>query len=163
MAYAKVTYKLSPAGTTASGDNPTKEASTMYATPSLFNRRNLIAVFLLLFVMSAAYGFAANNTVAGSSAGDGSGLISGYTVTNVRYTLDADPRYLNEVEFTLDRVAEMVKISFPANSDHTTNPTVWFDCDESSVDVTCTITANTVYVHQINYLRVVAVNNVVVP
>jgi hypothetical protein len=132
----------------------------MYATTSLFNRRGLIAAFLLLFVMSAAYGFAANNTVNGGYAGDGIGAISGYTITNVKYTLKPDPRYLNEVSFTLNAAAETVKIAFQSNLDISTDPglTNWYDCDATTVDVTCTIpAASSVSVNGITNLRVVAV------
>lgn len=74
----------------------------MYATARLFNRRNLIAVFLLLFVMSVAYGFAAANTVPVSGAGDGAGEISGYNVSDIDYTLDGtNPKLIDAVDFTL--------------------------------------------------------------
>jgi hypothetical protein len=60
----------------------------------------LLGVFGLLAV--ATYGFAAANTVPASNAGDGQAAISGFTVSNVHYTLDTvNPQNVSEVSFTL--------------------------------------------------------------
>ena len=63
-------------------------------------RLAVIAIILAL-LMAAAYGFAAANTVDQSSAGIGSGVISGYSVDNVAYTLNANSQNLSAVDFTL--------------------------------------------------------------
>lgn len=48
------------------------------------------AVLVLLFLLgTATYAFAAANTVPASNAGDGSGAISGFTISNIHYTLNA--------------------------------------------------------------------------
>lgn len=59
--------------------------------------RNTWAALIAVVVAAvAAFGFAAANSVPESGAGDGSGRISGYTVSNVTYTLEAaDPRYID--------------------------------------------------------------------
>jgi hypothetical protein len=49
--------------------------------------RVLLAVVGAMAVGSAAYGFTATNTVPASQAGDGSGVISGYTISAIHYTL----------------------------------------------------------------------------
>lgn len=50
----------------------------------------LVAILITLFVLAAAtYAFAAANTVPTSLAGDGTGTISGFTVSNIHYTLNA--------------------------------------------------------------------------
>lgn len=145
----------------------------MYATPRLFNRRNLLVAFLLLFVMSVAYGFAANNVVGNSSGGDGVGAISGYTITGVEYTLKAtDPRQLASVSFTMsdDGIAAngaattptTVMIAFPANNLIATQPAQaeWYNCTPAALGapVTCNLSTQSVLVNEINFLRVVAVN-----
>jgi hypothetical protein len=66
-------------------------------------RLRLVALFAMLLILSAAtYGFAAANTVPVSGAGDGVGVISGYTVSNVKYALNATtPSNIDSVSFTL--------------------------------------------------------------
>ncbi len=59
----------------------------------MFNRRTslirLLAVIVLLLMLgTATYAFAAANTVPASLAGDGSGAITGFTISNIHYTLD---------------------------------------------------------------------------
>ena len=62
-----------------------------------------LAMFALsLILASAAYGFAASNTVPTSNAGDGAGAISGYTISAVHYTLNAtNPANIDSVSFTI--------------------------------------------------------------
>ena len=79
----------------------------------LFHARyRLLALSILILVLGAAtYGFAAANTVDTSQAGEGSGGISGYSVTNIEYTLDAsDPTAFTMVEFDLDATAGEVHV-----------------------------------------------------
>ncbi len=66
-------------------------------------RLRIVAVFALaLLFASVAYGFAASNTVPSTHAGDGSAAISGYTVTNVHYTLNTtNPANIDTVSFTV--------------------------------------------------------------
>ena len=64
--------------------------------------RRLIMLGILGLVAVATIGFAAANTVDPSNAGDGQAAISGYTVTNVHYTLDTNnPSQVSDVSFTL--------------------------------------------------------------
>ena len=63
-------------------------------------RLGVLALFAILAV--AAYGFAAQNTVNPSRAGDGTGAIDGFQVTNVDYELDTNnPPAIASVSFTL--------------------------------------------------------------
>ena len=66
-----------------------------------FRVRYLLVLIIALILASGVLGFAAQNTVPGSSAGDGAADISGYTVTNVHYILATDPTNINMVSFTL--------------------------------------------------------------
>jgi hypothetical protein len=86
------------------------------------------AVLLLaVAVMAAAYGFAATNSVPDTRAGDGSGAINGYTVSNIVYTLNAsNPQVLDRVEFDLDAPAGTVKVRL-------VNPGgTWYNCTNTS-------------------------------
>ena len=55
-----------------------------------FNRRRRVALAALvaLIVAVSAYAFTDTNTVPPSSAGEGSGTISGFNVSAIHYTLD---------------------------------------------------------------------------
>ena len=62
----------------------------------------LIVLALALIAAVAIYGLAASNTVPDSGAGDGTGTISGYTISNVAYTLNATtPSDIDKVTFTV--------------------------------------------------------------
>jgi hypothetical protein len=66
-------------------------------------RRTLGALFVAAVVATGAYALTAANTVPDSRAGDGTGSISGYTVSAVKYTLNAtNPGSIDAVTFTLD-------------------------------------------------------------
>ena len=56
-------------------------------------------------VAGGAYAFTAANTVPTSNAGAGSGTVSGYTVTNVHYALNATtPSNIDSLTFTVSPV-----------------------------------------------------------
>lgn len=118
--------------------------------------RNLKVILLVLVVVvlaASAYAFAASNTVPATRAGDGSGTISGYTVTNVAYTLNSsDPSQLDAVSFTLDAAATTVKIKLVAAG------STWYSCTNSeNSDWSCTTTGATV--ESMDELTVVASSN----
>ena len=71
-------------------------------------RYRILALLVLALVLGAAtYGFAAGNTVASGVAGEGSGGISGYAVTDVHYTLDnGDPTLFTNVSIDLGAAAD---------------------------------------------------------
>lgn len=74
----------------------------------------VIALAGLIFA-TAAFAFAAANTVPPTAAGDGAGAISGYTVSAIQYVLNAStPSDIDKVTFTLDAVATTVKIKLVA-------------------------------------------------
>lgn len=65
-----------------------------------------LGVVALVFA-STTYGFAAANTVPDNNAGDGSKVISGYTVSAVKYSLNAsDPANVDSVAFNLTGAAK---------------------------------------------------------
>jgi hypothetical protein len=81
-------------------------------------RRGLsTGVFLVLVVLSLLMGtaFAASNNLGASRAGDGTGPVSGYTVSNITWTMEpANPANMILVRFTLDRPATQVFARFNA-------------------------------------------------
>lgn len=102
---------------------------------------------------AASYASAAANTVPDTKAGDGAGTISGYTVTNVAYTLDgADPQNIDQVDFDLDSTPDAgstMKIRLvSAGSD-------WYTCTNVTTAITCVTTAPQATVATADELRVV--------
>jgi hypothetical protein len=116
------------------------------------NLRVLVALAIVAILATAAYGFAATNTITdGGHAGDGSGTVSGYTVTNVAYTVTADPTILRTVSFDLDATATTVKVSL-------NNGGNWANCaDQGSNAWSCNVAGLAAPVAGVTSLRVVAV------
>ena len=85
-------------------------------------RRRLALVALLAFVLgTTAVAYAANITFNGAAnagaAGEGAGTISGYNVTNIKYTLDS-AGFINELSKTMvGGLGEAVGINFVAAAD----------------------------------------------
>ena len=117
--------------------------------------RNLKVMFVLVLVVVlavGAYAFAAANTVPTSKAGAGSGAISGYTITNIDYNVNAtDPTVLDSVDFTLSSAATTVKIKLVAAG------STWYDCAVvSGNDWTCDTTSPSISLSTVDQLDVVA-------
>lgn len=112
----------------------------------------LLALFAILAVSVAVYAFAASNTVPATKAGDGTGAVSGYTVTTIVYTLNAtDPNTLDQVSFDLGAAATQVKAQLVASG-------TWYSCTLDTGTVwECDTTG--LAVSSIDQLRVVAASN----
>lgn len=113
--------------------------------------KTLIIVVIALTLTGFTYAFAATNTVPASKAGDGTGVISGYTVSNIHYTLDTTtPANIASVTFTLDSAASSVAIKL----------TAWHTCDIAAdgVSVTCDTTGTVETALGALNLQVVAAN-----
>ena len=122
-----------------------------------YRYRVLALVIALLILGTATYGFAAGNTVPAGEAGEGSGVISGYTVTNVVYTLNAsDPTVFATVTFTLDAAASDVY----AGLDNGTSVD-WDSCSATNAptntNFSCNLAGNTVTVAAATALHVSSV------
>lgn len=99
-------------------------------------RRTIVVAIVASAVACGVYAYAATNTVPGSTAGAGSGAISGYTVSNVAYTLNTTtPTNLDQVAFSIAPVAtSTVKVQLaPAGS--------WYNCTNTAGNVTCNTTS----------------------
>lgn len=114
--------------------------------------RVLIVAVLASLLATGAFGLTAANTVPDSRAGDGAGTVSGYTVSNVDYTLDAtDPANIDQVAFDLD--------ADPSGSDIqvklVSTGSDWYTCSNTGVSVTCDTTSPQATVAAVDELRVV--------
>ena len=116
-------------------------------------------VLLILVAAASIYGFAATNTVPDSGAGDGAGIISGYTISDIVYTLNSsNPRNIDAVAFDISSDGGlgdpgMVKIELEGGSG------TWYDCAVASGHATCNTTSPVQDVLSATSLRVVAVSN----
>lgn len=105
----------------------------------LFRGRSRIVVLVMLALVlgAAVYGFAAANTVPDNNAGEGDGTISGYTVANIDYTLNAsDPTAFSQVAFDLT-------LAGGGNAPATTEVHVGIGDGTTTYWTTCTATAGT--------------------
>jgi len=120
----------------------------------MFTRRMLTIVSTVavsLIFATAAFAFANTNTVPGSTAGSGSGAISGYTISAIAYTLDSTtPTNLDAVNFTISpTAASQVKIQLASGGS-------WYTCTNSTGSVTCNTTSPQATVAAATNLTVVA-------
>jgi hypothetical protein len=102
-----------------------------------FPRRRIIVVCVIAAAVACGvFAYAATNTVPGSTAGAGSGAISGYTVSSVAYTLNSTtPTNLDQVAFTIaPTAASTVKIQLASGGS-------WYSCSNSAGSVTCNTTS----------------------
>ena len=124
----------------------------MHRTITISPRKVFLAGLLGLVTL-ATVGYANSNNVPGSSAGDGSGTISGYAVSNVHYTLDPNtPTQVNQVSFNLSPAmlaGGTIRIS--------TNGTTFISaaCTGTS-SITCSLSGAGVTASSLTNLRVVA-------
>ena len=83
----------------------------------LLRPRTFVVAAVAMLLSGGAYAFTASNTVAATTAGNGSGTISGYTVSGVTYTLStaspgtAASPVITGVSFTLSAEAVAANVS----------------------------------------------------
>ena len=100
---------------------------------TLFRRPSRLVIVALVAVAIGAgvYAYAAANTVPGSTAGAGSGAISGYTVSGITYTLNATtPTNLDAVSFTIAPTAATTVNAQLASGG------AWYTCANAAGSVT---------------------------
>ena len=121
----------------------------------LFTTRFALALVLVLIMAASAYAFAASNVVPESGAGDGNNTISGYTVTNVKYTFNTDPTKIETVKFDIAPTAGALAPSFVQA--RLVNNGTWIPCTAgTSPNWSCAV-AGAVTVLAADKLQVVAV------
>ena len=102
-------------------------------------------------VAGGSYAFTASNTVPSTQAGQGSGTVSGYTVTSVGYTLNgSNPSNIDAVTFTISpATATTVKAQLVAAG-------TWYSCVNTTGSVSCATTSPQMTVATAATLNVVA-------
>ncbi|MCS6994984.1 MAG: hypothetical protein N2117_11495 [Anaerolineales bacterium] len=120
-------------------------------------KRNLkfaFALLALMVLMVAVYGFAASNTVGSSAAGDGAAAISGYTITNIHYNLNAtNPATIDSMTFN---ISPAVPAGGAVHVKLISTGTTYTSCTVTGgTNVTCTF-AGGVSVLNADELRVIA-------
>jgi hypothetical protein len=125
-----------------------------------FSKARSIGMILLVLVIAAAiYGFAAANTVGDSGAGDGSGTIYGYEISNIAYTLNStNPSNIDSVEFDIDDLGGVLGDPSTVQIELEGGSGSWYSCTVSSGHATCNTTSPSQDVLGATELRVVAVD-----
>lgn len=102
-------------------------------------------------LVAGTYAYTAANTVPASKAGDGTGAVSGYTVSAIHYVLNGtSPQNVDSVTFTLNS-APVAGSTIKAMVDGTN----WYTCTNVTTAVTCPTTAPQATVLGAANLRVV--------
>ena len=98
-------------------------------------RRLIVVAVLAIGIASGVYAYTATNIVPNSSAGSGSGAISGYTVTSVAYGLNATtPTNLDQVAFSIaPTTTSTLKVQLAAAGS-------WYTCTNAAGSATCNTT-----------------------
>lgn len=80
----------------------------------MFKVRSSKMFFIVLIVLvfaTTAFAFAASNTINPTYAGEGASVTSGYTVSSIKYNLNATTSSnIDSVQFTLDAAASTVSV-----------------------------------------------------
>jgi len=107
---------------------------------------------LVIGLVVGTYAFTAANTVPTSKAGDGSGAISGYVLSSVKYNLNAtSPQNIDSVTFTVDSTP-VTGSTLKAQLDPAGT---WYTCTFVAAAVTCVTTSPQATVAAATQLRVV--------
>lgn len=120
----------------------------------------LLGAVIALAIAGGAYAFTASNTVPATTAGAGSGAVSGYTVTNLHYSLNATtPVNIDSLTFTITPVVPSTsagKVIISAQLS-TGGPTT-YTCttDTTGAAVTCATTTPQLTVALITGVTVIA-------
>ena len=119
---------------------------------SFLGLKSLIGtVAAVAVVAGGSYAFTASNTVPTTQAGQGTGTVSGYTVTGVGYTLNgATPSNIDAVTFTISpSSATTVKAQLAGGG-------TWYSCTNTAGAVSCATTSPQMTVATAATLNVVA-------
>ena len=120
----------------------------------MFNFRSskmFVVVLMVLVFATAAFAFAATNTVPATYAGEGASVTSGYTVSNVAYTLNGTTASnIDSVSFDLNAAAGTVTVRLVTTGSY-------YSCTNTAgFSWSCATTAPQVTVAAADELRIVA-------
>ena len=119
---------------------------------SFLGLKSLIGtVAAVVVIAGGSYAFTASNTVPTTQAGQGTGTVSGYTVTSVAYGLNAStPTNIDTVTFTINPTsATTVKAQVATGG-------TWYACTNTAGSVSCATTSPQLTVATAATLNVVA-------
>ena len=120
-------------------------------------RSTWVALIAVVIAAVAAFGFAAANTVPDTSAGDGEGTISGYTISNISWQLDAGhPGEFVGLSMTVTPKNGAPNAGTVLVSLNETSPAVSCTGSSASTAWTCNLAGHGVTVEQATSLRVTA-------
>ena len=105
-------------------------------------RRQLGAIGLAALVATAGSAYAASNTVASRTAGQGVSTVAGFTVVDLGYVPYSDPEYITQVTFTITRDLNTLPVD-STNADVSISlddGTNYYSCLVNSGTATCDIT-----------------------
>ncbi len=116
-------------------------------------RRRLLflpSIGVILALGATSYAFTASNTVPNSNAGDGTSTVSGYTVSNIAYGLNATvPTDIDTVTFDISPAAAgTVKAKLAGN---------WYACTNTAGAISCATTSPQVTVSPLTDLEALTV------
>jgi hypothetical protein len=120
----------------------------------------ILGAVIAVAIGGGAYAFTASNTVPATTAGAGAGVVSGYTVTNLHYSLNAtSPQNIDSLTFTITPVVPSTssgKVIISAQLS-TGGPTT-YTCltDTTGASVTCATTSPQLTVALIMGVTVIA-------
>ncbi len=114
----------------------------------------LIAIGAVVAIgVGVAVAYTATNTVPASRAGEGAGVVSGYTITNVHYVLNlTDPTKIDAVSYNLDAApvaGATIKTKLVSAG------TTWYLCTNVGVTITCNTTSPQATVATADELKIV--------
>lgn len=103
---------------------------------SFLGLKSLIGTAAAAVIAGGSYAFTASNTVPTTQAGQGTGTVSGYTVTSVAYGLNAStPTNIDTVTFTISpATATTVKAQVATGG-------TWYSCTNTTGSVSCATTS----------------------
>ena len=112
----------------------------------------LWSAVVALAIAAGTYAYTNSNTVGATQAGDGTGTITGYVISSVKYNLNAsNPSNIDSVTFNVDSTpaaGSTLKAQLaPAGS--------WYTCTNVATAVTCTVTSPQATVAAATNLRIV--------
>lgn len=117
-----------------------------------YQRTWVTAAALAVAVLTGTYASTASNTVPASQAGDGSGAITGYVVSSVKYNLNSSsPNNIDTVTFNLDSTP----VAGSTLKAQLASAGTWYTCTNSGAAVTCNVTSPQATVQAATNLRVV--------
>jgi hypothetical protein len=126
----------------------------------LLSVKLLVAVIAAAAIGGGAYAFTAANTVPNTTAGSGSGTVSGYTVTALHYNLNAtSPVNIDSLTFTISPVVPSTgtgKVVIQAALTSGGPNTYTCTTDSTGATVTCATTSPQLTADKLTTVTVVA-------